>query len=109
VAVYYLLLDFNSREETITVKEGDNMYVSCNLTGQQIAWHTPNGDYFGRQLNLTNITREFQGLYSCSNLNTNKTEPEEDNDNLYSVIANDFYLDVLCKYIRVDYFGHIYV
>ncbi|XP_060580269.1 hemicentin-1-like [Ruditapes philippinarum] len=90
-----IIYGLQESSETITVNEGDNLYVACNLTGPQITWTTPNGELLGRQLNLTNVTREFLGLYFCFNLNTNKTEPEEDNDELSSVITNFFYLDVL--------------
>jgi hypothetical protein len=104
VTVYHLLLDFNSGIQIFIVKQGDNLYLTCYLTGPNVTWHTPKGSVFGRNLNLTYITSDFQGYYFCSDLSTNITEPEEVNGEFISATSNLFYLEVLGQYIRVFYF-----
>ena len=86
--------------------EGDNVTFTCNATGNSaptLNW-TKDGSLLttgsrislssdGKQLNITNLTREDSGRYVC-----------EATDNVTTVLSNSATLNVQCKITYYNYY-----
>ena len=94
--------EFFQHPQNETKTEGDNVTFTCNATGNPaptFRW-TRNGSVLttglsldGKQLTITNVTREDSGQYVC-----------EATNNVRKVPSNSATLNVQCKFTYYNYY-----